>query len=100
MRSRISTRSSKVRRCTRHATEPTTLAAALSDSPAGLDRREDHRMGSARHGGTPAFDRELRLATRTLYWTTNLAVGGHFPAIAEPEILVGTLRETLSARPI
>jgi pimeloyl-ACP methyl ester carboxylesterase len=140
-----------------HATKPATLGAALSDSPAGLAAWIAEKIvawSSTRPDGTPAFDRDLLLATLTLYWvtgtiTTSLLpywayrhtpdaaipaddpsrvptavsifggervpfpkpprelaeryytvtawaehpVGGHFPAVAEPELLASTLRE-------
>jgi pimeloyl-ACP methyl ester carboxylesterase len=146
-----------------HATKPTTLGAALSDSPAGLAAWIAEKIvawSSTRADGGPAFDRELLLSTLTLYWatgtiTTSLLpywayghngdaalplddpspvptavtifggervpfpkpppelaqryytlnawtehpVGGHFPAVAEPELLAQTLREVFrSAR--
>jgi pimeloyl-ACP methyl ester carboxylesterase len=146
-----------------HATKPATLGAALSDSPAGLAAWIGEKIvawSSTRSDGSPAFDRELMLATLTLYWatrtiTTSLlpywsyrrtadaalpaddqppvptavsifggervpfpkpprelatryytlthwaehSVGGHFPAVAEPELLARTLREVFrSAR--
>ncbi|HET9094673.1 MAG TPA: alpha/beta fold hydrolase [Solirubrobacteraceae bacterium] len=140
-----------------HATKPTTLGAALSDSPAGLAAWIAEKViawSSTRPDGSPAFDPELLLATLTLYWatqtiTTSLLpywanrhnsaaampadepaavataisifggervpfpkpprqlaeryytvtawaehpVGGHFPAVAEPELLARSLRD-------
>ena len=140
-----------------HATKPGTLGAGLSDSPAGLAAWIGEKIvawSSTRPDGSPAFDRELLLATLTLYWTTetiatsllpywahrHLAgaalpagdvspvptaisifggervpfpkpprelaeryynviswaehhLGGHFPAVAEPELLAQSLRE-------
>jgi pimeloyl-ACP methyl ester carboxylesterase len=140
-----------------HATKPATLGAGLSDSPAGLAAWIGEKVvawSSTRPDGSPAFDRELLLATLTLYWatetiTTSLLpywahrhlpgaalpagngspvptavsifggervpfpkppreladryynitswaehpIGGHFPAVAEPELLAGTLRD-------
>ena len=140
-----------------HATKPATLGAALSDSPAGLAAWIGEKIvawSSTRPDGSPAFDRELLLATLTLYWTTETittsllpywahrhlpdaalpdgdvspvptaisifggervpfpkpprelaeryynvtswgehAIGGHFPAVAEPELLAGCLRD-------
>ena len=140
-----------------HATKPATLGAALSDSPAGLAAWIGEKIiawSSTRPDGSPAFDRELLLATLTLYWTTETittsllpywahrhlagaalpdgdvspvptaisifggervpfpkppralaeryynvtswdehAIGGHFPAVAEPELLVRSLRD-------
>jgi pimeloyl-ACP methyl ester carboxylesterase len=55
-----------------HATKPGTLAAGLSDSPAGLAAWIGEKIvawSSTRPDGSPAFDRELLLATLTLYWT-------------------------------
>ena len=140
-----------------HATKPGTLAAGLSDSPAGLAAWIGEKVvawSSTRPDGSPAFDRELLLATLTLYWATNTIAtsllpywahrqrpgaalppgdvspvptaisifggervpfpkpprelaeryynvtswaehptGGHFPAVAEPELLARTLRD-------
>jgi hypothetical protein len=52
-----------------HATKPATLSAALSDSPAGLAAwiAEKIVAWSSRPDGTPAFDRDLLLATLTLW---------------------------------
>jgi pimeloyl-ACP methyl ester carboxylesterase len=138
-----------------HATKPATLAAALSDSPAGLAAWIGEKVmgwSSERTEGIPAFDRDLLLSTLTLYWATNTIatsllpywayqhvdaalpaddpspvptsvtvfggervpfpkpprelaerfynvidwsehpVGGHFPAVAEPEILASVIR--------
>jgi pimeloyl-ACP methyl ester carboxylesterase len=144
-----------------HATKPATLGAALSESPAGLAAWIAEKIvawSSTRSDGSPAFDRELLLATLTLYWatgtiTTSLlpywsyrhnadaalpaddqprvptavsifggervpfpkpprrlaqryytlthwaehSVGGHFPAVAEPELLARTLRKVFRA---
>ena len=140
-----------------HATKPATLGAGLSDSPAGLAAWIGEKVvawSSIRPDGSPAFDRELLLATLTLYWTTDTITtsllpywahrhlgggalpdgdvspvptaisifagervpfpkpprqlaeryynvtswaehptGGHFPAVAEPELLARTLRD-------
>jgi pimeloyl-ACP methyl ester carboxylesterase len=57
-----------------HATKPATLAAALSDSPAGLAAWIGEKVvawSSERADGVPAFDRDLLLSTLTLYWATN-----------------------------
>jgi pimeloyl-ACP methyl ester carboxylesterase len=138
-----------------HATKPATLAASISDSPAGLAAWIGEKVvawSSERVGGAPTFDRDLLLSTLTLYWATNTAatsllpywasqhadaalpvddpstvptsvtifggervpfpkpprelaeryynvtdwseypVGGHFPAVAEPEILANVMR--------
>jgi pimeloyl-ACP methyl ester carboxylesterase len=138
------------------ATKPSTLAGALSDSPAGLAAWITEKIvawSSTREDGSPAFDRELLLSTLTLYWATSTIgtsllpywayghnpgaalplddpspvptavsifggeripfpkpprelaqryytltdwaehpVGGHFPAVAEPQLLARTLR--------
>lgn len=141
-----------------HATRPATLAAGLLDSPAGLAAWVAEKVvawSSTRPDGSPAYDRDLLLATLTLYWATGTIgtsllpywssrhapeplpvddpspvpvavsvfggervpfpkppralaeryatlssyaehpVGGHFPAVAEPELLASVLRETL-----
>ncbi len=138
-----------------HATKPATLAAGLSDSPAGLSAWIGEKVlawSSVRADGLPAFDHDLLLSTLTLYWATNTIatsllpywasrhaggglpaddpspvptsvtvfggervpfpkpprelaerfynvtdwaehpVGGHFPAVAEPEILANVIR--------
>ena len=146
-----------------HATKPATLAAGLSDNPTGLAAWIGEKVvawSSTRPDGSPAFDRELLLATLTLYWATNTItssllpywayrhtagaglpiddpsgvptavsvfggervpfpkpprslaqryyrlaawadhpVGGHFPAVAEPQLLARTLRQTLHPGP-
>jgi pimeloyl-ACP methyl ester carboxylesterase len=140
-----------------HATKPSTLGAALSDSPVGLAAWIGEKVrswASTRPDGESAFDRNLLLSTLTLYWVTNTIAssillywangdapqnalladdpgptpttvsifggeavkfpnvprelgdryytvhhwaeyerGGHFPAVAEPELLVGILRD-------
>jgi pimeloyl-ACP methyl ester carboxylesterase len=140
-----------------HATKPTTLGSALSDSPAGLAAWIAEKIvawSSTRADGSPAFDRELLLSTLTLYWATRTVttsllpywahrhnpdaalpvddpspvptavsvfggervpfpkpppelarryytltdwsehpVGGHFPAVAEPDLLARILRD-------
>jgi pimeloyl-ACP methyl ester carboxylesterase len=56
-----------------HATKPSTLASALSDSPAGLAAWTAEKIvawSSTRPDGSPAFDRDLLLSTLTLYWAT------------------------------
>ena len=140
------------------ATKPATLATALNDSPAGLAAWVGEKVAawsSTDARGEPAFDRELLLATLTLYWATGTAPtsvlpywatrhrpgsllptsgpppavptavsvfggervpfpqpprelaercfvltrwaqhdrGGHFPAVAEPQLLAETLRD-------
>ncbi len=145
-----------------HATKPGTLAAGLSDSPAGLAAWIGEKIvawSSTRPDGSPAFDRGLLLATLTLYWATGTIgtsllpywahrhipdaalpphdvspvptaisifggervpfpkpprelaeryynvtawaehpTGGHFPAVAEPELLARSLRDAF--RPV
>jgi pimeloyl-ACP methyl ester carboxylesterase len=57
-----------------HATKPTTLGVGLTDSPAGLAAWIGEKIvawSSTRPDGSPAFDRQLLLATLTLYWATN-----------------------------
>ena len=140
-----------------HATKPATLGAGLSDSPAGLAAWIGEKVvawSSTRPDGSPAFDRELLVATLTLYWSTQTITtsllpywahrhiagaalpaadvspvptaisifggervpfpkpprelaeryynvtswaehpcGGHFPAVAEPELLARSLRD-------
>lgn len=142
-----------------HSTKPATLAATLTDTPAGLAAWIGEKIvawSSTRTDGSPAFDRNLLLETLTLYWVTGTigtsllpywaarrspsaglpvddpslvptavtvfggeavpfpkpprslaeryysvsawaehSLGGHFPAIAEPELLASTLRQTL-----
>ena len=147
-----------------HATKPATLAAGLSDSPAGMAAWIGEKIvawSSTRPDGSPAFDRDLLLSTLTVYWATNTIAtsllpywahrhlpgaalpvgdrsavpaaisifggervpfpkpprelaeryynvthwtehltGGHFPAVAEPELLARTLRDAFrAARP-
>lgn len=146
-----------------HATKPSTVGAALHDSPSGLAAWIGEKVvawSSTRPDGTTAFDRELLLATLTLYWATGMITssllpywaarhnpgaalpvdapspvptavsvfggervpfpkpprslaeryytvtawaahpnGGHFPAVAEPEILAGALRDHLLGSP-
>ena|ERR1019366_8203358 len=56
-----------------HATKPSTLGAALHDSTAGLAAWIDEKVvswSSTPPDGSAAFDRDLLLATLTLYWTT------------------------------
>jgi pimeloyl-ACP methyl ester carboxylesterase len=140
-----------------HATKPATLGAGLADSPAGLAAWIGEKVvawSSTRPDGSPAFDRDLLLATLSLYWATNTIttsllpywahrhdpgaalpaddpspvptaisifggervpfpkpprelaaryyhvtswaehpIGGHFPAVAEPELLARSLRD-------
>jgi pimeloyl-ACP methyl ester carboxylesterase len=65
-----------------HATKPSTLGAALHDSPAGLAAWIGEKVvswSSARPDGSPAFDRDLLLATLTLYWTTGTITSSLLP---------------------
>jgi pimeloyl-ACP methyl ester carboxylesterase len=139
------------------ATKPSTLGAALHDSPAGLAAWIGEKIvawSSITGDGRPAFDRDLLLGTLTLYWATGTITssmqpywayrhtlgsvlpagdpspvptavsvfggervpfpkpprelaeryftitawseqdrGGHFPAVAEPQLLAQTLRD-------
>jgi len=139
------------------ATKPSTLGAALHDSPAGLAAWIGEKIvawSSITSDGRPAFDRDLLLGTLTLYWATGTITssmqpywayrhtlgsvlpagepspvptavsifggervpfpkpprelaeryftitawseqdrGGHFPAVAEPQLLAQTLRD-------
>lgn len=64
------------------ATKPGTLGAALHDSPAGLAAWLGEKItawSSSRTDGSPAFDRELLLATLTLYWTTGTITSSLLP---------------------
>jgi pimeloyl-ACP methyl ester carboxylesterase len=57
-----------------HATKPSTIAAALHDSPIGLAAWIGEKISawsSMKSDGAPTFDRELLLATLTLYWATS-----------------------------
>lgn len=140
-----------------HATKPATIGAGLSDSPCGLAAWIAEKIvawSSTQPDGTPAYDRDLLLATLTLYWATDTItssllpywahnhvpgagipagdpspvptavtifggermpfpkpprelaeryynvtawaehpVGGHFPAVAEPDLLARSLRD-------
>ena len=65
-----------------HATKPFTVGAALHDSPAGLGAwiGEKVRAWSSLGGdGEPAFERDLLLATLTLYWTTGTIASSLLP---------------------
>lgn len=65
-----------------HATKPSTLGAALHDSPSGLAAWIGEKVvawSSTRPDGAPAFDRELLLATLTLYWTTGTITSSLLP---------------------
>jgi pimeloyl-ACP methyl ester carboxylesterase len=78
-----------------HATKPSTLGSALSDSPTGLAAWIAEKIvawSSTREDGSPAFDRKLLLSTLTLYWATGTIATsllpywayGHNPAAALP----------------
>lgn len=65
-----------------HATKPGTLGAALHDSPVGLAAWIGEKVvawSSTRPDGAAAFDRELLLATLTLYWTTGTITSSLLP---------------------
>jgi pimeloyl-ACP methyl ester carboxylesterase len=65
-----------------HATKPSTLGAALHDSPAGLAAWVGEKVtawSSTDPDGEPAFDRDLLLATLTLYWTTGTIMSSLLP---------------------
>ena len=64
------------------STKPATLGAALCDSPAGLAAWIGEKIiawSSTRPDGAPAFDRELPLATLTLYWVTGTITSSLLP---------------------
>lgn len=72
-----------------HATKPATLGAGLSDSPAGLAAWIGEKVvawSSTRPDGSPAFDRELLLATLTLYWATETITTSLLPYWAHRHI--------------
>jgi pimeloyl-ACP methyl ester carboxylesterase len=78
-----------------HATKPATLGAGLSDSPAGLAAWIGEKVvawSSTRSDGSPAFDRELLLATLTLYWVTNTITTSLLPYWAHRQLAGGALR--------
>jgi pimeloyl-ACP methyl ester carboxylesterase len=65
-----------------HATKPSTIGAALTDSPAGLAAWIGEKLtawSGTTADGEPAFNRELLLCTLTLYWTTNTAACSLLP---------------------
>jgi pimeloyl-ACP methyl ester carboxylesterase len=65
-----------------HATKPATLAAAISDSPAGLAAWIGEKVvawSSEQVEGVPAFDQDFLLSTLTLYWATNTAATSLLP---------------------
>lgn len=72
-----------------HATKPATLGAGLSDSPAGLAAWVGEKIvawSSTRPDGSPAFDRDLLLATLTLYWATETITTSLLPYWAHRHI--------------
>jgi pimeloyl-ACP methyl ester carboxylesterase len=77
------------------ATKPSTIGAALQDSPAGLAAWIGEKVvawSSTTADGQPAFDRDLLLGTLTLYWTTRTITSSlqpywayrHIPGSAMP----------------
>lgn len=65
-----------------HSTKPATLAAALSDSPAGLAAWVGEKLvawSSTRADGSAAMTRERMLDTLTLYWATGTIAGSLLP---------------------
>ncbi|HEV2452551.1 MAG TPA: epoxide hydrolase [Streptosporangiaceae bacterium] len=65
-----------------HATKPATIGAALDDSPVALAAwigEKLTRWSSTTGDGEPAFDRDLLLATLTLYWTTRTGASSLLP---------------------
>jgi pimeloyl-ACP methyl ester carboxylesterase len=65
-----------------HATKPSTLGAALNDSPAGLAAWIGEKIvawSSRAADGSPAFPRDLLLATLTLYWATGTVTTSMLP---------------------
>jgi pimeloyl-ACP methyl ester carboxylesterase len=78
-----------------HATKPSTLGAALHDSPAGLAAWIGEKVtawSAVTRDGQPAFGRDLLLGTLTLYWVTDTITSSllpywayaHDPAAAMP----------------
>ncbi|MGP7997103.1 MAG: epoxide hydrolase N-terminal domain-containing protein [Streptosporangiaceae bacterium] len=65
-----------------HATKPSTVGAALNDSPAGLAAWIGEKIvawSSRAADGRPAFPRELLLGTLTLYWATGTITSSMLP---------------------
>jgi pimeloyl-ACP methyl ester carboxylesterase len=65
-----------------HATKPSTLGAALHDSPAGLAAWIGEKVSAwsaVTGGGQPAFGRDLLLGTLTLYWVTGTITSSLLP---------------------
>lgn len=77
-----------------HATKPSTLAAALHDSPAGLAAWIGEKVvawSSVNPDGLPAFPRDLLLTTLTLYWTTGTIATSLLPYWAHRHMAAGGL---------
>ena len=65
-----------------HSTKPSTLGAALHDSPAGLAAWIGEKVSAwsaVRRDGQPAFGRDLLLSTLTLYWVTGTITSSLLP---------------------
>jgi pimeloyl-ACP methyl ester carboxylesterase len=86
-----------------HATKPATVGAGLSDSPAGLAAWIGEKVvawSSTRPDGSPAFDRDLLLATLTLYWATQTITTSLLPYWAHRHVAGAALpAEAVSAVP-
>ena len=64
------------------STKPSTLGAALNDSPAGLAAWIGEKVtawSAVSPGGQPAFSRDLLLGTLTLYWVTGTITSSLLP---------------------
>jgi pimeloyl-ACP methyl ester carboxylesterase len=64
------------------STKPSTLGAALHDSPAGLAAWIGEKVtawSAVRRDGQPAFGRDLLLGTLTLYWVTGTITSSLLP---------------------
>jgi pimeloyl-ACP methyl ester carboxylesterase len=78
-----------------HSTKPSTLAAALDDSPVGLAAWIGEKLtawSSVTPEGRSACDREHMLATLTLYWTTRTAGSSLLPYWAYSHTPASALR--------
>jgi pimeloyl-ACP methyl ester carboxylesterase len=65
-----------------HSTKPSTIGAALLDSPVGLASWIGEKVvawSDVRPDGQPAFPRDLLLATLTLYWSTGTVASSLLP---------------------
>jgi pimeloyl-ACP methyl ester carboxylesterase len=65
-----------------HTTKPSTLGAALNDSPAGLAAWIGEKItawSAVSSDGQPAFGRDLLLGTLTLYWVTGTITSSLLP---------------------